>query len=868
MSRWHIFAKITQLFEQEHSWTNSLSLVNEILLETFAANASWLLTLSPLPSISHGMVQTPLTNNPQAHVQLLDYTPLLPEKFIPPDVLKQVMTYKKVGLLEPDTITTDTDLIGDLFNTFHINPTVIIPLHTSTLIVGVLIVATTDDPSADDILYFSQVGEFLGGVLFGINRLDIAEQGVKTLNNKVSELHQDVQQQLDETNTIAQLSLAINTGQGLSETARKIVEKFSQLFTFTHLSVALLDEVEANVRQWVFHEYGCNEQHDLFVPLENSALGELLANFQPRIYSDITNIDDTYVDHQTLCQEGIRAKITIPFRTAKGLCGGINLGHPSADIYTAYDLKLLEKLVPHVAMMIENAQLIDTMELHTNKLKMLNHLGEMLVSVTDSQRIVDITLSMLPRLLPSDVQGVVLVGEDGAYLGAAIPYNFNRTRTTLEEIHNTFVEMVGEDLPTELASSKRIAGNMPVSSDWKPTTILSLPILTRQGTLGILYIASGSEEHLSNEFLRIFSLAASQVSSVVENANLFRQVEQERARLAAILSSSTDAILVVHRDGRVVLDNPPAWQVMGVETSQRGKQLAKRTANRALVELFQQAMAGGTPNGEIPLEDGRTLFANLSPVSFDGHTIGWVATMQDVTYFKELDGLKTDFVNAVSHDLRSPLSSILIAAHMLPKIGPITDMQKDMLGTIEKKVDTMSHLISDLLDVGKIEAGIDMDMKPLSVEPILNEIVSSLMTQANDKSIQLAQTIEGNLPQITANKTRLHQVFNNLIGNAIKYTPEKGTVTVNAFRYNQEIRIQIQDTGLGIPVADQPHIFEKFYRVRGEHVKAIKGTGLGLAITKSIVEKHNGRIWLKSVFGKGSTFTTALPVFDEYDIQN
>jgi two-component system NtrC family sensor kinase len=114
-----------------------------------------------------------------------------------------------------------------------------------------------------------------------------------------------------------------------------------------------------------------------------------------------------------------------------------------------------------------------------------------------------------------------------------------------------------------------------------------------------------------------------------------------------------------------------------------------------------------------------------------------------------------------------------------------------------------------------------------------------------------------------ANIVRLRQVMHNLVGNAIKYTPNEGTVKVHAFAHEQEIRIQVVDTGLGIPAADQPHIFEKFYRVRGDHVVSIKGTGLGLALVKSIVEKHQGRVWLESVFGEGSTFTVALPVYSK-----
>jgi PAS domain S-box-containing protein len=528
---------------------------------------------------------------------------------------------------------------------------------------------------------------------------------------------------------------------------------------------------------------------------------------------------------------------------------------------------LLGQLISQIAVAIEKARLIDVMEERTAELQMLNHFGEMLASTTDLNLILDTTLSMLPRLLPGDVQGVIVAGEEGCYLGVAVPFGFTKTDEIIKNIFETFTEMNEGEVSKELILSKSIAGNMPVPADWKPTSILSLPIITRRGLLGIIYMASGKEENLSDDLLRIFSLTVSQISAAVENALLFHQVEQERARLVAILVSSTDAVLVVNRTGRIVLDNPAAWEVMGVETSQSNKPLTEGTRNETLIHLFESAMQGGRPTSEIRLMDGRTYYANLSPVSAgeDG-VIGWVATMQDVSHFKELNELKNDFVNAVSHDLRSPLSGIMIAAHLLPEVGSVSDQQRELLHTVEDRVRSMGALIDDLLDVGKIEAGIDIEMEPCPITPIINETVNSFMPQANDKALQLSTQLDQELPLIMANMTRLRQVMNNLVGNAIKYTPNEGYVSVKAFQQDGEIRVQVIDTGLGIPAADQPHIFEKFYRVRGDHVAGIKGTGLGLALAKSIIEKHQGRIWLESVFGEGSTFTVALPIYTDYDV--
>jgi two-component system phosphate regulon sensor histidine kinase PhoR len=254
-------------------------------------------------------------------------------------------------------------------------------------------------------------------------------------------------------------------------------------------------------------------------------------------------------------------------------------------------------------------------------------------------------------------------------------------------------------------------------------------------------------------------------------------------------------------------------------------------------------------------------FANLSPVLVgESGVIGWVATMQDVSHFAELNELKDEFVNMVSHDLRSPLSAILIATELLPMLGDMAGRQNDLLDTIKKRVQDMQELINDLLDVGKIESGTDFELELCQLNSLVNEVIAALTAHANAKAIHLSAELSEDLPPIMANPLRMRQVIHNLTDNALKYTPREGRVTLKAYPHGQEIRLQVIDTGIGIPAADQPHIFEKFHRVRDKYVAEVKGTGLGLAITKNIIEKHNGRIWVESVHGQGSTFTVALPI--------
>jgi PAS domain S-box-containing protein len=680
---------------------------------------------------------------------------------------------------------------------------------------------------------------------------------------KNADLYQEAQERIQRTEIITRITSTINTGHGLSETGKLLVEQFKQMLSFDFVGLSLLDSSHENIRQWILTEQGSVEYTQGIMPVKDSALAWIVEHNQGRIDGDISNHPDgkVFVDEQILLSENIKSKISFPLSTQIKPFGSLNIGHRQADAYGPSELRMLEQFMPQIAVAIEKSWLIDVMEQHNIELRSLNHLSEMLFSTTDYRLIVDTTVSMLPRLLPGEVQAIVIAEIEGVSVGLATPDNFRQAEQIIATSLNLYTELVDEKASTEIIYTKTVEGDTAVSRDWEATTVLHLPLLTRLGPVGIIYVASGKEEYIADDVWRTFSLIAAQISAAVENARLFQQVEQERARLAAILASSTDAVLVVNRKGFIVLDNPAAWQVMGVDESHRGKQLSESTDNKSLIKLFEGVIQGGEPTGEILVPDGRTFFANLSPVSVEETgVIGWVATMQDVSHFTELNQLKDEFVSTVSHDLRSPLAAILIATELVPQLGNIDQQQQELLGTIEGRVRSMHELIDDLLDVGKIEAGIDMEMEIIDLHPMVEEAMYLLKPHAISKSIQLVAELEDDLPPVLGNTIRIRQVIYNLTDNAIKYTPDKGRVTVKVFQQDGEVRIQITDTGIGIPATEQPHVFEKFHPVKHKYATNVDGTGLGLAITKGIIEKHNGRIWLESTPGEGSTFTVVLPI--------
>jgi two-component system NtrC family sensor kinase len=258
------------------------------------------------------------------------------------------------------------------------------------------------------------------------------------------------------------------------------------------------------------------------------------------------------------------------------------------------------------------------------------------------------------------------------------------------------------------------------------------------------------------------------------------------------------------------------------------------------------------------LEDGRVLSAQVTPIP----EVGRAVIMQDITYLKELDRIKSDFVSTVSHDLRSPLTAILGYIELLGRAGSLNAQQKEFILRIQASVQNITALINDLLELGRIEAGFDARKEIVPLSALIRYTVDSLQRQANSKELALKAKLPQSQPHVLGNPVRLRQLLSNLISNAIHYTPHGGSIQVEAHVEDDQVILQIRDDGIGIPSVDQPYIFDKFYRGSNVPVDS-NGAGLGLAIVKSIVDNHRGRIWVESVAGKGSTFTVVLPIVEQ-----
>jgi two-component system NtrC family sensor kinase len=322
-------------------------------------------------------------------------------------------------------------------------------------------------------------------------------------------------------------------------------------------------------------------------------------------------------------------------------------------------------------------------------------------------------------------------------------------------------------------------------------------------------------------------------------------------------SNNADAILVIDAKGVLRLLNPAARKLFTDIDAKLGQTLPANHGYDDLINLLNKARSSNvTEEGEVAWPDNRTFVALITPVE-DG---GQVVMMHDITHFKDVERVKNEFIATASHDLKAPITAIVGYSQLLDKAGPLSPQQIDYVGRMQRATQQMLELVQSMLDLARIDMGISLNLESLDVHSLVASVADEYSGQATAKSQALSVVAPVGHPQIKGDSLRLRQALRNLIGNAIKYTPDGGQITVTTETNSHNVHIRVQDSGYGIPNVDLPFIFDKFYRVHTDETRDVEGNGLGLAIVKAIAEQHGGQIQVESTVGKGSCFSLSLPL--------
>jgi PAS domain S-box-containing protein len=404
---------------------------------------------------------------------------------------------------------------------------------------------------------------------------------------------------------------------------------------------------------------------------------------------------------------------------------------------------------------------------------------------------------------------------------------------------------------------------------------IRLPLLARGEVLGLLNIQSRKHREFGPVDQELLTAIGNQIGIAIANALLIDDAERRRATLDSVMNSLVDGLILVDRRDRIIYANPCAAEMLSLPAQsmvgQRLDVVDDRLKNQGAE--VEEALAGSRSASADPPRTQRVEFTLATPSvrtlqvrSFPIHNagggqLGLGLLLRDVTRERELDEMKSKLLSTVSHELRTPLASIKGFATTLLRQDVEWDegSRREFLAIIDDESDRLSELISNLLDMSRVEAGtLRVEPETTDLRPIIRETANEFQLMTRDHRIQVE--VPPSLPMVLADPRRVRQVLRNLVENAVKYSPGGGVIHIGAEISPHHVKVRIIDQGIGIEPEHLDHIFDRFYQVDSASTRKVGGSGLGLSISKAIIEAHRGEIGVQSQVGVGSTFHFSLPL--------
>lgn len=452
-------------------------------------------------------------------------------------------------------------------------------------------------------------------------------------------------------------------------------------------------------------------------------------------------------------------------------------------------------------------------------------------------------------------------------------------RTKLGEGIAGLVAQTGEPIWVKnIETDKRFKRKSSVK--YQTASFLSVPLVVKNKVIGVLNVNDKRDnEPFSKDDFEMITILASQAAIAIENARLYTHAQQMRIYLQNILDNLIESVIVIDSSQKCTFINSQTFPLLSpVIDSPIGVEYQK-VFLAPVVEVLDKVVKathalGSIIDEEIEIQTGDE---TSIPVGISGSLLkvnnepsGVILVARDLTPTRELaklqvlNQMKSEFISTVSHELRTPLTAIKGSVSLVvdERTGKINDLQKEMLTLVRRNADRLAKMIDELLEMSRSEAGKPMRLarSTFPLRELVSDIVKLFTQQAHQNELKLEMVIPDNLGNINADSAKIHQVIINLVGNAIKFTPAGGTVTISAQENNESWQVTVSDTGIGIPKEELEKVFDTYHQVKHPNLTThVKGFGLGLAISKRIIEAHKGKIWVESDVGAGSRFIFQLP---------
>jgi two-component system, OmpR family, phosphate regulon sensor histidine kinase PhoR len=563
-------------------------------------------------------------------------------------------------------------------------------------------------------------------------------------------------------------------------------------------------------------------------------------------------------------EAGLRALLAVPVASPRAERNGLALVFFREErTFADAELEVARHLGDAARGALERSELFEAERTARALSQQLAKTGSVLATELDPAAVLDEVVQQAPALLAADACAVLTLEDDELVVGAAFGEGTDEAvGTRVSSTSSLSGDVFQSRAPVAVdnaAADSHLGADVLVTAGY--SAFLGVPLFGPEGApAGVLAVYARRPRTWRAEEIEALQALAGNTSAALANAELYSRVSLEKERSVAILANIADGIVAVDRDGHVVLWNAAAEQITGVPQQE--------AIGHTTLQVLQRDLESG---GDAPagqrlvsiLRGGEEVWLSLSEAVMRdplGAVAGRIFAFRDISADRMVEQVKSDFVAAVSHELRTPLTSIYgFAETLLRQDIPFGEEERrTFLGYIASESGRLTEIVDQLLNVARLDAGdLQVELGRIDVGSVMSEVVETV-EGANDHRFEIDLPEEPLAAEADPDKVR--QVFNILVENALRYSPEGGKVTVGARRNADRVEVRVVDEGMGIPAAEREWIFRKFYRAESAARDGAAGTGLGLFIAKELVNAMGGRIWVDSTEGEGSSFAFELPV--------
>jgi len=730
-----------------------------------------------------------------------------------------------------------------------------VPMHVGDRTLGVISVQA----------YRTQVYDGLDQELL----TDIAAQVAVGLKN--TQLYERTSRRLAQCQVLREVMLAAASTLDFDLVLDRTIEALHTTVGAESLGFAIPDEEQRWLEVHPSQIGYPPEAEKVALELDQSVCGRVFLTGEPMVINDVHQAPFYY---EALTET--RSELAVPVTVHGEAAGILNVESSHPNAFTDEDLDFYTTIASQLSVALENARLFEAERRQRRQTEALEEAAAVLSGTLNLDRVLDRILQQVERVVPGDAFNIVLIKDDdrAEVVGRrgyvveewGVPSLSVSDYPFLLQMIETGKPVVVPDTAAEPHWVQE-EGQEP----WK--SYVGAPIKVGGVVVGFLNVNSTEPGAFNDQHGQGLQAFAHHAAAAIENAQLYEelhryadalerrveertsQVRSQYAQLETILDSTTDGIILADPDGELVLANPVARKWLSQELSPReADQL--RDAVKALAARAEE-------KPEVVLElTGLDLQLTAAPVEkpTDNEARAVVA-IHDVSHLKTLNRMKSRFVSNVSHELRTPIATIKLLAHLM---NEQPEKWQEYLEPLIREAEHQAKLVRDILEMSRVDAGrLEIHVEPTNLNDLVGIALDKYKNQTESRGLNLEHALAEPDPIAMADSRWLMQVLDNLLSNAVRYTPEGGTISVTTHREVSSGRawatVTVADTGIGIPEDELPYVFDRFFRGERPQMMQVSGTGLGLAILKEIVELHGGQVTVESTVDEGSSFTVWLP---------